>query len=326
MFKFGIIGTGDIVTRFCNGLKGVPDAVPFAVGSRHQETAEAFGDKFDIARRYDSYEKLVSDPEVDCVYIGVPHPFHREVACLALAHHKPVLLEKPFTVNAKEAYEIVKAARDHDTFLMEAYWPRFSPVNMEVKRLICEENLLGKIRSMNVRAYMGHEGRPKGHRLYDPKMAGGIFLDIGIYPLSYTTYFLGVEPCEVISSAHITEGGWDDQNAVVFKYPDGAFSVQTSAFQTNPTWHAQIFCENGWADIPSFSNPKRATLYPEGSSPIEVCVPNLSNGYEFEAMHVMDCLARGLKESPMMTLKDSVRQIEWMDACRAQWGLKYPFE
>src|SRR5262249_59859809 len=103
-----------------------------AVGSRRLETAVAFG----AGRAHGSYEALVSDPEVDAVYVATPHPFHHANARLALEAGKPVLVEKAFTMNAAEARDLVDLAREKGLFLMEAMWTRFLPHIAEIRRLL----------------------------------------------------------------------------------------------------------------------------------------------------------------------------------------------
>ena len=82
--RWGIIGTGGIAHTFARDLQHVNDGVVVAVGSRSATSAEAFGDEFDVPRRYDSYEALVADDEIDVVYVATPHPMHFENASLAL--------------------------------------------------------------------------------------------------------------------------------------------------------------------------------------------------------------------------------------------------
>ncbi len=101
--RWGILATGTIANKFATGLTALDDAEIAAVGSRSRESAERFGDKFDIPRRYDSYEALAADPQLDAIYIGTPHSLHKENVLLCLGEGKAVLCEKPFTINAAES-------------------------------------------------------------------------------------------------------------------------------------------------------------------------------------------------------------------------------
>ena len=125
--RWGILGTGGIASTFVTDLRLTDSGVAVAVGSRSQGSADRFADAFGIADRHASYESLVADPDVDVVYVATPHPMHRDNAILALRAGKPVLVEKPFTMNAAEAREVVRVARENGLFAMEAMWTRFLP-------------------------------------------------------------------------------------------------------------------------------------------------------------------------------------------------------
>jgi predicted dehydrogenase len=125
--QWGIIGTGAIAETFVSDLRLTESGVVSAVGSRSQASADRFADAFGIEGRHPSYESLVADPDVDVVYVATPHPLHRDNAILALRAGKPVLVEKPFAMNAAEAAEIVEVARETGLFAMEAMWTRFLP-------------------------------------------------------------------------------------------------------------------------------------------------------------------------------------------------------
>ncbi len=137
--RWGILGTGNIAHHFANGLKAVPDADLVAVGSRAQDTADAFGDEFNVPRRYGSYGDLVNDPEVDVIYVSTPHQDHRASTLLCLEAGKHVLCEKPFAINVGEARDMVESARAKGLFLMEAMWTRFRPTMVKVRELIASD-------------------------------------------------------------------------------------------------------------------------------------------------------------------------------------------
>ena len=126
-FRWGIISTGRIAQAFAGDLRLLPDAEVVAVGSRSQASADTFGDAFDVPHRYATYAGLVADPDVDAVYVATPHNAHRDAAMLALEAGKHVLVEKPFTVSARETEELLAAAHSRGLFVMEAMWARFLP-------------------------------------------------------------------------------------------------------------------------------------------------------------------------------------------------------
>lgn len=167
---WGIIGAGSIANRFAGGLAAVPGAKLYAVGSRTQEKADEFADKHGAPKRYASYEALAADPDVQVVYIATPHPQHKDAALLCLKNGKSVLLEKPFTVNAKEAAEVIECARAQDVFIMEAMWARFFPAMVKVRELI-SAGAIGEVRMVQADFGFRTDVNPKG-RLFNLALAG----------------------------------------------------------------------------------------------------------------------------------------------------------
>ena len=136
--RWGILGTGNIAHQFAQGLAHAGDATLVAVGSRDSRTAKAFADSFGIPRRHASYEALARDPDIDVVYVSTPHPMHRDNRILLLEQGKAVLCEKPFTINAEQAQEVIDLARRRGVFLMEAMWTRYIPAVVRARQLIAE--------------------------------------------------------------------------------------------------------------------------------------------------------------------------------------------
>src|SRR5689334_14464828 len=159
--RWGILGTGRIANTFAVGLSSLPDAELVAVGSRAQETADNFGTRYSIPHRHASYEALANDPDVDAIYVSTPHPFHRDNSMLCLQAGKAVLCEKPFTVNAREASDLITYARQHHVFLMEAMWTRFLPIMIRLRELLAE-NAIGELRMLTATLGFRAGYNPKG--------------------------------------------------------------------------------------------------------------------------------------------------------------------
>src|SRR5829696_1935558 len=189
VIRWGIVGTGLIARTFAADLEHTDSGTVAAVGSRRQETADAFGERFGVPNRHDSYEALVADPEVDVVYVATHHPMHHRDGLLALRAGKPALVEKPFTMNAAEAEELVAEARGRGLFLMEAMWARFLPHIREIRRLLAE-GVLGEIATVHADHSQSFV-EDRAHRLFAPALGGGALLDLGIYPVSFASMVLG---------------------------------------------------------------------------------------------------------------------------------------
>ena len=167
--RWGVIGTGGIAARFTEDLVGSADGRVVAVGSRTAEGAERFGASFDVERRHAGYERLVADPDVDAVYVATPHPGHLAAALLAIEAGKAVLVEKPFTMDAGQAREVVQAARAAGVFCMEAMWTRFLPHIVRLRELLAA-GAIGEVRTVVADHGQRFESDPR-HRLFAPSSA-----------------------------------------------------------------------------------------------------------------------------------------------------------
>ncbi|MDO3408361.1 Gfo/Idh/MocA family oxidoreductase [Saccharibacillus sp. CPCC 101409] len=325
--KWGIIGTGWIADQFAADLKHASNGELYAVGSRTLESAREFAGKFDIPQAYGSYEELVGDPEVDAVYVGTPHPFHKENVLTALNAGKAVLCEKPFTVNAKELDEMIETAREKKLFLMEAMWSRFLSPLVQVRKWLSEQKI-GEIRI--VKAEFGFDAgwNPEG-RLLNPELGGGALLDAGVYPVSFASMVFGPNPQSVWTTAHIGETGVDEHFSILLDYGSGRTASLNGGVRLNMPNDAYIHGTNGYIHIPQFLFAKEATLYVSGEEPVTVTDDREDRGikgYAYEAEEVGRALLEGRRESGIISLAESLGIMRLLDNVRGQWGLKYPFE
>ncbi len=278
---WGILGPGSISTKFAQGLEAVSDARITAVGSRDLDRAKEFADTFNAQNAYGSYEALVADPDVDVIYIGTPHSFHKDHTLLCLNAGKHVLCEKPFAINAAQAQKMVTAAREKGLFLMEAMWSRYLPTLVEVRELIAD-GAIGDLRM--VQADFGFRAgvNPEG-RLFKPALGGGALLDVGIYPLSLAHMVLGT-PNRITSMAELGTTGVDEQTAIILGYDFGQMAVLSTAIRTNTPQEATFIGTSGWIKIHSpWWISDTLTLKTEAVEQTISC-PLVGNGYNYEAV------------------------------------------
>ncbi len=321
--RWGVIGTGSICRKFAEGLTSAAGAELVAVGSRAADTAEAFGEKFGVARRHASYEALAADGEVDAVYIGTPHPFHKANAILCLTAGKAVLCEKPFAINAGEAAEAIETARREKVFLMEAMWSRFLPATVRTRELIAD-GAIGEVR-MLIADFAFRAGWNPQSRLLDPALGGGGLLDVGVYTVSLASMLLGT-PVDVASAAHLGETGVDEQAGMVLRYAGGQLAVLACGVRIGTEHEAMICGTEGRIRLhkPWWRGQKMTVIRGGDEEVIEA--PFEGNGYNYEAEEVGRCLQAGKTESDVMPLDETLAIIKTLDKMRAQWGLKYPME
>ena len=313
--RWGIISTGGIAHTFVNDLQYTESGVAAAVGSRTIEAANTFADQFAIAHRYGSYEELVEDPDVDAVYVGTPHPMHFENAKLALGHDKPVLVEKAFTMTAREAIELIELARSKKLFLMEAMWTRFLPHVAEVNQLIAAGEL-GDI--VAVEADHGqHFDYDPASRWFSPELGGGALLDLGVYPVSFASMLLGT-PSKMVTMIDLAPTGVDRQVSMIFGYDNGAQAyLNTTSGAKTPTT-ATISGTKARIEIDGdFYAPSAFSLITRAGEARRFEFETQGRGLHFEAAEVARCLGQGLLESPLMPLSETVSIMQTMETVLA---------
>ncbi len=326
--KWGIIGAGIIAGKMADALRISPNSQLYAVASQTPSKARMFADKYGIDKAY-TYKEIVSSREIDVIYVATTHNFHFENAKLALEHGKHVLIEKPFTVNADEARELVRIAREKNLFLMEAIWVRFLP-SLKLLKGKLKNHEIGEVKLFNV-SFGGFVSPDYEKRLKDPLLAGGVTLDMGIYPISFVCYLLDELPIDIKSMTRFSDGGVDEISNYMFRFPSGCFANISTSFNLKMRNEAKIYGMKGFIEFPEFQAGEHFTIFKHlGTNnikgTIEVIEKNHSNGFIYQVEEVTRCIREGKLESKIIPLNETIAIMEVMDKMRSEWGFKYPFE
>ncbi|MFF7947357.1 Gfo/Idh/MocA family protein [Streptomyces griseorubiginosus] len=325
--RWGILATGGIAAAFTADLVDLPDAEVVAVASRSEASAKAFAERFGIERAYGEWGALAEDADIDVVYVATPHSAHRAAAGLCLSAGRNVLCEKAFTLNVREAEELVGLAKDGGHFLMEAMWMYCNPLIRRLKSLV-EDGAIGEVRT--VQADFGLAGPfPPAHRLRDPAQGGGALLDLGVYPVSFAHLLLG-EPSDVVAKAVLSEEGVDLQTGALLSYDGGALASLHCSLTGGTATIASVTGSLGRIDIPNgFFHPDRFVLHRDGRDPQEFAADPADgprNSLKHEAREVMRALRAGETESPLVPLEGTLAVMRTLDAVRNRIGVRYPGE
>jgi predicted dehydrogenase len=325
VIRWGILGTGKIAKAFATALQDTPDAKLAAVASRSVDSATKFGQQYGAERFHGSYQALADDPEVDVIYIGTPHPMHHENALMCLNGGKAVLVEKSFTMNRRQAEDIINLARAKKLFVMEAMWTRFMPAIVEAKRIV-DSGEIGKPANVSADFGFTSDAGPE-HRLFAPALGGGALLELGIYPLSMSSFFLGAVT-GVKAQAEMAATGVDMQTAFTLTHEGGGVSSCACSLRSRTPTELVISGEKGYVRLHDrFHNTDTITVtLADGASRSErtLTLPKSGNGYTHEAQEVGRCLRAGLIESPVMPHAETLALMGTLDEIRAQIGLRYP--
>ena len=323
-FKWGILGTGGIARAFARDLSFLNNHIVAAVGSRTKVGAEEFTMEFPGCTAHGSYEELVTDPNIDAIYVATPHPMHVTHTVLALNAGKPVLCEKPFSINAAESRKMIEASIENNVALLEAMWMRFLPHIFTVRKILAS-GILGEI--ISVTADHGQRLADQGiPRLIEPSLAGGALLDLGIYPVSFAHMVLGV-PESIQAEAVMTEKGVDASTSMLFTYKSGAQAILTTTMIAQTPCRAVISGLNGWLEIDrTFYNPAGMRVHLFDGTTTEYPSDYQGHGLREQAIEFEKIVRSGRYESEHLTHKHTLEIMELMDEIRNKIGLKYPHE
>lgn len=318
MFRWGVIGTGNIAKTVCNQIEKSGRHKVVAAYSRTLARAEKFAKKYG-AKCYDDKEKFYSDKDIDAVYIATPHSAHYPYIIECIEHKIPVLVEKSFTVNSEQAKAVFDLAKEKGVFVCEAMWTRFAPLLMKVKEWIAKGEI-GEVKS-----FCGNFCMPLAlikpfvpERVYLAEYAGGAMLDLGVYPISFTEMLLGV-PDRIECRQKIVDG-IDTEDDINLFYGDNVSRLYSSLTGLK-SFTGIIYGTKGKIEIPNFTRPRKAIMYIDGK---RKKTAKDKTGYVYEFDRCAEDIKNGLIESSVMPSKNTLNVMAIMDECRRQNGLIYP--
>ena len=321
--KFAILGAGNIARSLAKAAAGTAGVERYAVASRSLDKAKAFADTWGFEKAYGSYEELAADPEVELVYIASPHSHHYEHAKLCMEHGKNVLVEKAFTVNAKQAEELIALAHEKKVLLAEAIWTRYMPSRKMIDDVVAS-GVIGKVTSLtaNLGYVLGHI-----ERMQEPALAGGALLDLGVYPINFALMTFGNDIKNIEATAVMSPKGVDWINSITFTYEDGRMAVLHSNMLAQTDRQGVINGDKGYIEVQNINNCEEIRVFDLGRNmTARYVVPEQINGYEYELMACMKAIESGKLECDEMPHAESLRVMRILDGIREKWNMKYPCE
>lgn len=321
--RWAILGAGNIAKAFVKDFPFMQRAELVAVAASSKAKAQQFALEHQIPQAM-SYQELFDNLEIDAVYIATTHNFHLEQSLACIRSGKAVLCEKPITVNDSQFNMLAAAARENKVFLMEALWTWFLPAIQKARQWI-KEGRIGQLKIVQADFSFPSEYNPEG-RLYNPQLAGGALLDIGIYPIALTDFLMGRNPDVIVASGSLTSTGVDERVGILLEYGNVSATLYASIVaRMNNT--ASLFGTAGRIDIPEFWKAGHCRLYDtDGQLQDEFIDDRISRGFIFEMQHANDCILAGKTESDIAGFEASKRLQEIMTTVRKQIGVRYPFE
>ncbi|MGL1886276.1 MAG: Gfo/Idh/MocA family oxidoreductase [Reichenbachiella sp.] len=314
--KWGIVGPGIIANEFAHDGQFMEHGLIAAVASNSKERGEQFAKKHNIPKVYTSYAALYADPEIDAVYIATPHTFHLQNSKEALQAGKAVLCEKPITVTPDEGKELISVANTTNQYLMEGMWTYFLPAIKKAKQWV-DEGRIGKIH--HIKSDFGYPVKyDPNSRMFNPELAGGSLLDMGVYNLAMVWHFLEADPDDLQVHMSPAATGVDEEVSITMIFPHTVAQLTTS-FRCKLNNCTYIIGDKGYIAIPDFWRAKECDLYE-----LETCVEHFQDdrkgfGFNFEADQVsLDLIAR-IKESSIVPHHTSMKLQDWMEKIKMKF-------
>ncbi|MCP9769697.1 gfo/Idh/MocA family oxidoreductase [Lacihabitans sp. LS3-19] len=319
--KWGILGAGRIAAKFAADLNKTPGCELLAVASTSLERAQEFALEYNGKHAFGSYQELFST-EIDVVYVATPHTSHKEHTLLCLNNNVGVLCEKPFAMNQGEVDEMIQLAKEKGLFLMEAMWTRFLPTTLKAQSLIAEGKI-GNIKTIAADFGFKAEFDPKS-RLFDPKLGGGAFLDIGIYPAFLSLLFLDY-PSKILAASIFAPTNTDETTSFVYRYDNESTAVLNCTVKSNTDCEARIYGDMGSIKLNrKFHMATSLTLMDVDGNEVETFdYPRDTFGYNYEIEEVNKCIANKQTESELMPLSLSLKLIHLLDKTREAATIVY---
>lgn len=327
--RIGIIGAGGIARTMCTTITGMKAAGRpvelYAVASRDIDKAVRFARNHGVTRAYGSYERMLQDPRVDLVYIATPHSHHAEQMKLCIEYGKPVLCEKSFTANEQQAAEVLALAKEKGVYVTEAIWTRYMPVRKIINDLIAS-GVIGQPKLLTANLAYDIE---RNERIYTPALAGGALLDVGVYPINFASMVFGDDIVRVESSVEMMDTGVDRTENISLYYRDGKVAHLMASAAFNSDRRCVVYGDKGYLTVENVNNPAFVEVFDKNDRlhPVQhIDVPEQITGYEYEVEACLRDLEAGRLEAEEMPHAQTLEIMRQMDAIRAQWGMKYPFE
>ncbi|HDH26795.1 MAG TPA: Gfo/Idh/MocA family oxidoreductase [Actinobacteria bacterium] len=322
--RWGIMGAGRIASALVEAVRQVPGGEVVTIGSSSRERAEAFADLHDIPGRHATHEDVARDPNVDIVYVATTNDLHHANTLAALERSKPVLCEKPFALNHRQAKEMVAAARERNVFLMEAMWMRFQPAISRLEAIV-RSGRLGEIHSIQANFGFLAGPHPSG-RLFDRSLGGGTVMDLGVYVVTFATMLLGA-PDRIIATAEMSDEGIDEQAGIVLHHRNGGLSTLSTSFVADSNMEAFVSGSDGHVRVHApFHHSPTLSIERRGTVVETIDTSYQGSPYRFEVEEVHRCLLKGATESPRMSLDDTLMVMRTLDRIRDRIGLTFPGE
>lgn len=296
--NIGVLGIGSISARVFKGIQLACNANLYAVCSRSLEKARTCAKKYDVNVYYHSYTDMLSDPNVDLIYILTPNYLHKSHILLALSYGKHVMCEKPMCLDVFELQDCFALAKKKGLFLMEAHKTVFNPLNQRVLSIL-STGRIGNVHTIEAQyasVISSFSELPDWHL---SKRGSGCLYDIGVYPIAYANFMAGNKLKKVIVHDQKHKSGFVTQAHILVEYENGIQAHLATSWLTSMENTAYIYGDKGYIKTKNFWKNTEAEIVIGNDR--EVLVVEMGSDFTPEIEHACDCILNHVTESPIMS-------------------------
>ena len=321
IYNWVSIGCGVIANQLANAIQQEGRSL-YGVANRTYSKAVDFAKKYNISKVYENIQDVFADENVDNIYISTPHNTHSQYLLEALRHGKHILCEKSITLNSKELEDAKQLAEKHHLILAEAMTIYHMPLYKRL-RDIMTDGRLGELKmiQMNFGSYKEYD---MSNRFFNPSLAGGALLDIGVYALSFVRWFMSVAPNQIVSQVKMAPSGVDEQAGILLMNPIGEMATVALTLHAKQPKRGMIAFDKGYIEIYEYPRAEKAVItYTEDNRQEIIECGQTDDALRYEILD-MEQAVSGMKNE--MHLDYTLDVMSIMTDIRKTWGLFYPEE
>lgn len=319
-YNWATIGTGVIANELAKALESRGDKL-YSVANRTYSNGLSFAQKYHIDKVYTDINDVFDDPNVDIIYISTPHNTHIEFLRKALSKGKHVLCEKSITLNSEELSEAIQLSKDNHVVLAEAMTIFHMPIYQKLSQIVASGKL-GKLKMIQVN-FGSYKDYDMSNRFFNRKLAGGALLDIGVYALSLTRWFMTSVPTKTISQVSFAPSGVDEQAGIVLTNENGEMATITLSLHAKQPKRGTIAYDKGYIELFEYPRGEKAVItYTQNGEQEIITAGDTSSALAYE---VAD-MEKAIEGNNQMHLDYTQDVMAIMTQLRRDWELTYPEE
>ncbi len=320
-YRWAVLGCGDIANQLAQAM-AKDGRSPYSITSRTYKNALTFAQKYGIPKVYEKIPELFADEKVDIVYISTPNNTHSQYIKEALRHGKHVLCEKAITLNSAELAEAKGLAEENRVVLAEAMTIYHMPLYKKLYGMV-QRGDLGKLKMIQT-SFGSYKTYHMDNRFFNPALAGGALLDIGVYALSLVRWFLSAPPDHILSQVKPAPSGVDEQAGILLMNPAGEMASAALALHAKMPKRGVLSFDKGYIEICEYPRAAQAVItYTADGSQKTITCGNPEDALNYEIHDMEQAVSGGNNE---MHLDYTTDVMSIMTELRKEWGISYPEE